>query len=238
MPASFFECITTMYYDRRGKMRYELAIFDMDGTILDTLQDLADSTNHALTANGLPERSIDEVRNFVGNGIRRLIERAVPDGCPGEIRDKVFRDFNEYYRDHCFDSTKPYDGIMECLGQLKRSGVRLAVVSNKAQYAVSELDVRFFPGVFDEAVGEREGIRRKPYPDSVLHVIDEAGIPKEKAVYIGDSEVDVQTAKNAGIDGIAVEWGFRDGEFLKEQGAVMLVKSPQELLAALGAAFA
>lgn len=215
-------------------MRYELVIFDMDGTILDTLQDLANSTNHALALNGLPERSIDEVRRFVGNGIRRLIERAVPDGCGEAVTEKVFCDFNEYYREHCFDSTSPYDGIPECLEAMKRAGVHLAVVSNKAQYAVSELEQRFFPGIFDMAVGERAGIRRKPYADSVLHVIDVMGASAEKTVYVGDSEVDVQTAKNAGIDEIAVEWGFRDADFLREQGAERIVKTPAELLAACG----
>ncbi len=210
-------------------MKYRLAVFDLDGTILDTLEDLADSTNHALSVNGLPERSIDEVRRFVGNGIRNLIERAVPEGTGDELTDKVFSEFREYYAIHCFDKTRPYEGILECMEKIRRDGMQVAVVSNKADFAVQELCERFFPGLSDISVGEREGVRRKPYPDSVLHVLDSLGTKKEDAVYIGDSEVDVKTAENAGIDEIAVEWGFRDSGYLRAQGAKVLVKTPAEL---------
>ncbi len=210
-------------------MKYRLAVFDLDGTILDTLDDLADSTNHALAVNGLPERSIDEVRQFVGNGIRNLIERAVPEGTGAELTDRVFSEFREYYAVHCFDKTKPYEGILECMGNIRRDGMQIAVVSNKADFAVQELCEQFFAGLSDISVGEREGVRRKPCPDSVLHVLDSLGVKKEDAVYIGDSEVDIKTAENAGIDEIAVEWGFRDSEYLRVQGAKVLVKTPAEL---------
>lgn len=210
-------------------MKYRLAVFDLDGTILDTLDDLADSTNHALAVNGLPERSIDEVRQFVGNGIRNLIERAVPEGTGAELTDRVFSEFREYYAVHCFDKTRPYEGILECMEKIRRDGMHVAVVSNKADFAVQELCERFFPGLSDISVGEKEGVRRKPYPDSVLHVLDSLGVKKEDAVYIGDSEVDIKTAENAGLDEIAVEWGFRDSEYLRVQGAKVLVKTPAEL---------
>ena len=210
-------------------MKYRLAVFDLDGTILDTLEDLTDSTNHALAVNGLPERSIDEVRRFVGNGIRNLIERAVPEGTGEELTDRVFSEFREYYAIHCFDKTKPYEGILECMKDIRRDGMQVAVVSNKADFAVQELCERFFAGLSDISVGEREGVRRKPCPDSVLHVLDSLGVKKEDAVYIGDSEVDIKTAENAGIDEIAVEWGFRDSGYLRTQGAKSLVKTPAEL---------
>ena len=215
------------------KMRYQLFIFDMDGTILDTLDDLAASTNYALACSGLPERTTDEIRRFVGNGVGELIDMAVPEGTNGAIKEKVLADFGSHYKEHCFDRTGPYKGIRECINALKTAGMKVAVVSNKMDYAVGELCDRFFPGVFDAAVGEKEGIRRKPWPDSVNHVISQLGVAKENAVYIGDSEVDIDTAKNAGIDGIAVVWGFRDSDFLKEKGASVLVKDPEELCSML-----
>lgn len=210
-------------------MKYQLLIFDLDGTILDTLEDLCDSTNYALTINGFPARSITEVRSFVGNGIRKLIERAVPDGTDSELLDKVYVDFSQHYKAHCADKTRPYDGILELLARLKEEGYQTAVVSNKADFAVQSLCKDYFPDIFDFVVGEREGIRRKPYPDSVNEVMTRLQTVKENTLYIGDSEVDLQTAKNAGIDSVAVTWGFRDKEYLKEQGASVLVDRPVEL---------
>lgn len=211
-------------------MNYKLAIFDLDGTILNTLEDLADSTNYALSVNGMPERTIDEVRRFVGNGIHKLIERAVPQGSTEEQVEQVFVTFKEYYKDHCAVKTRPYDGIMELLKTLKENGTLTAVVSNKGDFAVQILCKDYFPGLFDFAVGERAGIRRKPAPDSVLAVLEQFQIPKEEAVYIGDSEVDIQTAKNAGMKEIAVTWGFRPEKFLKENGADCIVHTPEKLL--------
>lgn len=211
-------------------MNYKLAIFDLDGTILNTLEDLADSTNYALSVNGMPERTIDEVRRFVGNGIHKLIERAVPQGSTEGQIEQVFVTFKEYYKDHCAVKTRPYDGIMELLKTLKENGTLTAVVSNKGDFAVQILCKDYFPELFDFAVGEREGIRRKPAPDSVLAVLEQFQIPKEEAVYIGDSEVDIQTAKNAGMKEIAVTWGFRPKKFLKENGADCIVHTPEKLL--------
>ncbi|RHQ16713.1 HAD family hydrolase [Lachnospiraceae bacterium AM48-27BH] len=211
-------------------MKYMIAIFDLDGTILNTLEDLADSTNYALKTCGYPERTMDEVRQFVGNGIRKLMERAVPEGTPVEEIDRVHETFTAHYKVHCADKTRPYDGIMELLQNLKKDGCKLAVVSNKADYGVQELCKQYFDGVFDFAVGEREGIRKKPAPDSVNEVLKTLGCSRDRAVYIGDSDVDIQTAANAQMDHIIVEWGFRDVPFLIAKGAKVLVEKPEEIL--------
>lgn len=208
---------------------YKLAVFDMDGTILDTLEDLKDSTNFALEKCGYPTRSYDEVRRFVGNGIRKLIERAVPEGLTTEQIDRVHEVFTEHYKVHCADKTKAYDGIKPLLEKLRASGVKTAVVSNKADYGVQELCREYFDGLFDYAVGEREGIRRKPAPDAVNEALRVLGIDKSEAVYIGDSDVDFETAKNAELPCISVLWGFRDEEFLREKGATLFVRDPAEI---------
>lgn len=210
-------------------MKYKLVIFDLDGTILDTLDDLADSLNFALSSVGYPVRSSDEVRRMVGNGIRRLIERALPQECPTDLTDRVFDAFKRYYKDHCALKTAPYEGIPELLGELKASGMKLALLSNKADFAVQSLCAHYFGGLFDLALGEREGIRRKPAPDAVNEVLGHFGIDRSSAVYVGDSEVDVETAKNAAIDCIAVDWGFRDRADLRSQGADRIVSSADEL---------
>lgn len=210
-------------------MQYQLAIFDMDGTILNTLQDLTNSLNAALAKSGYPQHTAEEVRFFVGNGIRKLIERGVPAGTPVEQIDTVHHDFTAHYQVHCADTTQPYDGIPELLQTLRRAGCKTAVVSNKADYAVQELCKQYFDGMFDFAVGEREQILKKPAPDSVNEVLQKLQIDRRQAVYIGDSDVDIQTAKNAAMDGIFVEWGFRSKEFLLEHGAVLTVSTPNEI---------
>ena len=211
-------------------MRYKLAVFDMDGTILNTLEDLAASTNYALKANGLPERTIDEVRRFVGNGIRLLIERAVPTDTDKKLTDKVFDTFKEYYKTHCAVKTRPYDGIKDVLLELRKAGCLTAVVSNKADFAVQDLCKDYFDNLFDFAIGEREGIKKKPAPDSVFEVLSKLNVEKDNAVYIGDSDVDFATSVNAGMDVIMVGWGFRDEEFLREKGAKRIIKQPSEIL--------
>ena len=215
-------------------MKYKIAIFDMDGTILNTLDDLADSMNHCLRARGLAERSLQEICAFLGNGIHRLVECSVPDGTDAETLEKVYQDFLIYYKDHCAIKTCPYEGIPQVLQSLRRAGVLTAVVSNKADYAVKILCEDYFDGQFDFSVGELEGRRRKPYPDSVDAVMENFRIAKKDAVYIGDSEVDFQTAQNAGVDVIMVGWGFRDEDFLKEQGAKFVIHDPAEILDAIG----
>lgn len=210
-------------------MKYELAVFDMDGTILNTLEDLADSLNYALEAHGYPQRTLEEVRSFVGNGIRKLVERGAGENvCSKEI-DKLCETHKEYYRAHCADKTRPYDGIPELLQELRQAGCKTAVVSNKADYAVQALSRQYFKGLFDVAAGEKPSVQKKPAPDSVFEILKLLEVEKEKAVYIGDSDVDIQTARNAGMDSILVDWGFRDREFLKEQGAETIVSAPEEI---------
>lgn len=164
-------------------MRYSVILFDLDGTILNTLDDLAASTNRALAKNGLPTRSTEEVRRFAGNGIRLLIERAVPSSTPLTLTDRVFDDFRTDYAEHCADRTLPYDGIPELLRALRASGARTAVISNKADSAVQELIAHYFPGLFDAVVGERPGVRRKPAPDAVLEVLRAFRCPCRRSLH-------------------------------------------------------
>ena len=211
-------------------MKYDLIVFDMDGTILDTLEDLKNSTNHTLHLHNMPERSLDEIRSFVGNGIRKLIERAVVNGTPEEKIDEIQKDFMAYYEIHCADLTKPYDDINDLISELRRRGYKTAVVSNKADGAVQDLCVQYFPNLFDLAIGERPEIAKKPAPDMVNLALEQLNVSKEKAVYIGDSDVDVATARNSNLDMIAVDWGFRTREFLVEQGAEIIISKPEEIL--------
>ena len=210
-------------------MQYQLAVFDLDGTILDTLEDLYLSVDFALRQNRLPERSLEEVRQFVGNGIRKLIERAVPAGSSEELIARVHADFTAHYASHCADHTKEYNGITEMLQTIRNAGMQTAVVSNKADYGVQTLIADYFPGLFDYAVGEREGVRRKPAPDAVNAILEKLSVSRERAVYIGDSDVDIETAKNAGMDCISVDWGFRSTAFLIDHGARLIVSDPEEL---------
>ena len=216
-------------------MKYNTYIFDLDGTLLDTLADLAASCNYALRTHGMPEHSIDDVRRFVGNGVRKLMERAVPDGTANPDFEATFATFREYYMLHSLDTTKPYPGVPEVLAELKAHGCRLAVVSNKMMAATVELCHHFFPDTIEVAIGENEaaGIRKKPAPDTVFAALKELGVEKEYAVYVGDSDVDIATARNAGIPCISVLWGFRDSEFLLEHGAETFILKPSDLLADL-----
>ena len=213
-------------------MTYKTYIFDLDGTLLDTLGDLAASVNYALRTHGLPEHSIDDVRRFVGNGVRRLMERAVPDGADNPLFEEAFATFRRYYMEHSLDTTRPYEGIPEALAALKARGCHLAVVSNKMMAATQALCSHFFPDTIEVAIGEHEaeGIRKKPAPDTVIAALKALGVGKENAVYVGDSDVDIQTACNSGIPCISVLWGFRDRDFLKQHGAETFISTPSELL--------
>lgn len=211
-------------------MKYELAIFDLDGTILNTLDDLTDSLNHVLAEHGFPQHTADEVRMMVGNGIFTLITRALPDKTEQTTVETVYNDFNKYYKLHSADKTKPYEGIIEMLEQLKSSGVKLAVVSNKADYAVQDLCDKYFCGIFDAVAGEKAGVPKKPAPDAVNNILVKLGIERKKSVYIGDSDVDLQTAENSEMDCIAVNWGFREEKLLREKGADCIVSSPNEIV--------
>ena len=212
-------------------MKYKLAIFDMDGTILSTLDDLANGVDYALSENGLPARSKQETRAALGRGVRFLIEQSVPAGLSDAEISKVEEDFLKYYKVHSMDNTRPYDGIVELIKEVRASGIKTAVVSNKIDSAVKELCANFFEGAFDVAYGERIGIPRKPDPKPINAIIDEFGLSKNEVVYIGDSEVDLLTANNAKIDHIIVTWGFRDRAFLEQNGAKNLVESMEELKA-------
>lgn len=242
-------------------MNYNTFIFDLDGTLLDTLRDLAASVNYALRSHGMPEHSIDDVRRFVGNGVRLLMERAVPDGAANPQFEDAFATFRQHYMAHSLDTTRPYEGIPETLAELRRRGCRLAVVSNKMMPATQELCRHFFPDTIEVAIGEHEaaGIRKKPAPDTVFEALRQLGCPPtvessvsnppptggvlarasvpssrarggHHAVYVGDSDVDVMTARNSGLPCISVLWGFRDRPFLQAHGATTFISKPEELL--------
>lgn len=212
-------------------MKYDTYIFDLDGTLLDTLQDLANAVNYALRQHAMPEHSIDDVRRFVGNGVRLLMERAVPDGAGNPQFEAAFSTFRQYYLEHSLDTTRPYDGIPELLRALRQRGCRLAVVSNKMMAATQELCAHFFPQI-EVAIGEHEaeGIRKKPAPDTVREALRQLGVTTKNAVYVGDSDVDIETAYNSGLPCISVLWGFRDQDFLLSHGATTLISRPEELL--------
>lgn len=209
--------------------KYKTYIFDLDGTLLSTLADLAASTNYALRTHHMPERSIDEVRRFVGNGVKKLMERAIPDGLNNPLFEETFATFRQHYMQHNLDTTQPYPGIMQLLEQLKAEGKNIAVVSNKFYAATRELCRHFFGDLVPVAIGEREDIRKKPAPDTVIEALRELGVDKEGAVYIGDSDVDIMTAKNSGMPCVSVLWGFRDKEFLLEHGATTLISKPEDM---------
>lgn len=215
-------------------MKYKVVIWDLDGTLLDTLQDLANATNYALKTWGLPERNIDEIRQFVGNGVRMLVTRAVPQGEEHPHFEEIFDTFRKYYVEHCQENTGLYPGIAETLVALKERGVRMAVVSNKLQSGVTELYDYWFKDTIEVAIGEREGISRKPARDMVDIALNELGVSADDAVYVGDSDVDVMTAKNSGLPCISVLWGFRTKDFLMEHGANLFVSRPEEILDIIG----
>ena len=210
---------------------YKTVVFDLDGTLLDTLQDLHASVNAALTAYGLQTRSLGEVQSFVGNGIAKLIERAIGVSDYPDF-ERILSAFKTHYAVHCKDKTKPYDGVLELLKNLQAAGVKTAVVSNKADFAVKLLAEEYFGGLLLDAVGENEacGVRKKPAPDSLFAVMQKLNAPKNEVVYVGDSEVDIQTAHNAGVDCISVTWGFKDKSFLLANGASVLVDRPSEIM--------
>ena len=214
-------------------MKYRAAIFDMDGTILNTLDDLADTMNYCLRSYGMPERTISEIRSFLGNGLRVLVEKSVPAGMEKSLIDLMCETFGDYYKDHCAIKTRPYEGINTLLQKVRDAGILTAVVSNKVDFAVTELCNEYFDGLFDYSIGERPGQRRKPFPDSVNAVLEYFKLTKEETVYIGDSEVDFMTAKNADMDVIMVDWGFRDEATLQLMGAKKIAHSTDEVYEAM-----
>lgn len=199
--------------------KYEAVIFDLDGTLLDTLEDLRDAVNYAMRKNQFQEHSLEEIRKAVGNGIRKLIERCVPEGTKSEVVEAVFADFRVYYKENCKNKTKPYDGMKELVKKLKEEDYKLAVVSNKNHEAVQEIIPYYFGDLFDISVGAMEEMKKKPAPDTTFLALEKLGVANGKAIYVGDSQVDVETAKNSGLEGIFVTWGFRSREELAEAGA-------------------
>ena len=211
-------------------MKKTTVIFDLDGTLLDTLTDLAASVNYALDAMGYPLRTKDEVCSFVGNGVGLLVSRAVPENTSSEDVKKTFDIFSEYYSHHMNDTTRPYRGLTELLAELKKLGYKTGVVSNKYDLAVKHLCKDFFGDSIDFAVGESDSVQRKPAPDGVYAVLSELKSDKSDAVYVGDADTDVKTAANAGVDFVGVSWGFRPKSLLLSLGAKTVADTPPELL--------
>lgn len=216
--------------EKRKTMPYSTYIFDLDGTLLDTLQDLANAVNHAMREMNYPERTLDEVRRFIGNGMKMLIRRAVPDGTGEKDCEKALTFFHEYYLAHIADFTKPYDGIPEVISALKTRGCRLAVVSNKSDDAANAVVEKYFGKSFDTVVGKRESFPAKPDPASVKYVIQTLGAEPQDTIYIGDSDVDVYTAHNAELKCIGVTWGNRTRQELIDSGADFIAESSDEIL--------
>lgn len=217
-----------------GSMKnYETIIFDLDGTLLYTLEDLTLSVNHALAGFTDVRRSLEEVRTFVGNGVRKLMIRSLPGGEENPCFEEAFAEFCRHYTEHCRDHTRPYSGIPELVQELARYGKKLGIVSNKPDREVKEMNEAYFGGIFGAALGEREGVRRKPAPDSLNEAMKELDSDPAHTLYVGDSEVDILTAANAGVDCLSVTWGFRTQEHLREAGATRFIHEPGELLAVL-----
>lgn len=211
-------------------MKYNTIIFDLDGTLLNTLDDLRDSLNFALTKHGYETKTLEEVRSFVGNGVQNLVQRALPIHSSEEDIQKCLATFKEHYNKNMQNKTRPYDGIKELLIELNKNNYKLAIVSNKFDAAVKELSNDYFGDLISIAIGESATVKRKPAPDSVFAVLKELGSDINEAIFIGDSETDVQTAKNAGLPCVGVTWGFRTSDILKNEGADYLIDTPKELL--------
>ena len=208
---------------------YKAVIFDLDGTLLDTLGDLHAAVNHALRAFSFPERSLEEVRRFIGNGVVKLMQRSTPENTDEKTDKECLDVFREYYLIHMRDMTAPYKGVIELIEKLREKGIKTAVVSNKLHQAVYELCQDYFPGLIDEAIGVSIESERKPSPVNVYKAMEKLGVSADECIYIGDSEVDVQTSHNAGVKCIGVTWGFRDREELVEAGAEMIADNCDEI---------
>lgn len=213
-------------------MKKQAIIFDLDGTLLNTLNDLADSTNFALRSFNYPQRTIEEIRNFVGNGVAKLIERAIPDGRNNPNFEKCLDIFKKHYSENMYNKTAPYDGILPTLSTLHKKGYKIAVVSNKFDAAVKELCAKYFPNLIDTAIGENEalGIKKKPAPDTIFQALKELNCNAENAIFCGDSDVDIMSAENSNMPCISVTWGFRDQEFLINHGADIIINKPCEII--------
>lgn len=212
--------------------KYTTIIFDLDGTLLDTLEDLKNAVNHVLDSHGYPVKTLEEIRKSVGNGTKVLLEKTVPDGSSNPLFNTINEEYQKYYLEHCSEKTGPYDGVREAMKQLKDKGYKMAIVSNKPDSAVKELRDKYFGEYLNVAIGDKEGRRRKPYPDSVFAAIEELGSDHDECIYIGDSEVDFLTAENSGLPCISCLWGFRTQEELISNGVdpENFIKSPDEIM--------
>lgn len=221
-------------------MRYSLVIFDLDGTILNTIDDLTDASNFINSKYGFSVHTADQFKFFVGNGIPKMIERSIPPETPRNTYEKILAEYIDYYENHCAIKTKPYEGIIDCIKQLRTSKIKIAVNTNKIQSAAEELCNKYFPECFDIISGSRPGIPPKPAPDGIYEILKSAGISsgetkqdntgKTAVCYVGDSDVDFLTAKNSGLDFIGCDWGFRGRDFLLELGVKKIAMSPMELI--------
>lgn len=211
-------------------MKYEVVIFDLDGTILNTLDDLADSLNVILAKNNFPTRTNDEVRMFVGNGIHKLIERALPSGTDLETQNRIYNEYSEYYCQHSQDKTRPYHGIPELLKELHNLGIKVAVNTNKNEDIAKIICDKYFPGAIDYIAGGKKDVPHKPDPSGVYTILKELNIKNKAALYVGDSDVDIMTGKNSGLDVASVCWGFRSNEFLREHGSKIIFEDTEKLL--------
>lgn len=216
-----------------AEKKYQAVVFDLDGTLLNTLEDLQDSVNYGLRKYGMEERALEQIRNSVGNGVQRLLELSVPAGTSQEMFEKVFAAFKEHYAVHCNDKTDLYPGIRKLLAELKEKGFQMAIVSNKLQEGVDALYAQYFKDYITIAIGARDGIRKKPAPDTVLEALRVMELSKEQAVYVGDSEVDIATAVNTGMDCITVAWGFRTRQEQLAAGATVFADTPEEIVGML-----
>lgn len=214
--------------------KYDTVIFDLDGTLLNTLEDLTDSVNYALGLYSFPCRTGSEIRSFVGNGVGRLMELSIPDGLNNPQFEKCLSDFRNHYSQNMQNKTDTYKGIMELLRQLSKEDYKIAIVSNKFDTTVKGLNQVYFSEYVKVAIGESENVSKKPAPDTVFKALDELRSTAEKSVYVGDSEVDVKTAKNAGVTCVGVTWGFRDRSVLKQEGANYIIDTPEDLLKIIG----
>ena len=208
---------------------YKAVIFDLDGTLLDTLEDLADSVNEMLRKFSCPERSLDEIRQFVGNGMKKLVERSVSENFDKKDFDSAYEFFRLSYGKNMENKTCPYDGIINCLEELKKLGIKTAVTSNKNDDAVKNLCKKYFGQLVTLAVGVKDGVSPKPCPEMVFSAMEEIGVSKENCIFVGDSDTDILTAKNAGLKSIGVLWGFRDRETLESAEADFVISSPDEI---------
>lgn len=211
-------------------MKYNTVIFDLDGTLLNTLEDLTDSVNYALGMSGYPVRTLDEIRRFVGNGVKVLMHLSVPKGTPEEDTLKCLEIYRRHYSANMQNKTQPYDGINNLLEALKDKGIKLAIVSNKYDSAVKALCRDYYREYIQVAIGESQGVAKKPAPNSVFKALEQLGSSGEEAIYVGDSDVDVHTAHNAGLKCVGVTWGFRNREILSAEGADFIIDKPEELL--------